>query len=293
MCIMKTVLGLIGSPRKLGNCEIAVKAVSRRLQEPHHLALLRISDFDIRPCRGCYTCLFKEGRCVIPDDLSRIWEALLDADALVAAAPTYFLGPNAALKRLLDRGLSLLPRIERLWGKPAVGIGIAGIPEKEGYTRLGIQSFLKLLMADIKGCEILYGALPGEVFLDKANAHRISTLAEALFGMPIAQAPSVCPVCGGDTFRFIDAGRIRCMLCSNPGTVDTADGRIAFRIRPGRHEMFLTQDAAIRHREWLKGMKARFLEQKDRLKKISIDYLKDGRWIEPFVNDAAGSKETP
>ncbi len=278
---MKTVLGIIGSPRKLGNSEIAVKAVSRFIPESHELKILRISDFDLRPCRGCYTCLFKEGKCVIGDDLSRIWEALFQADALVVAAPTYFLGPNASLKLLLDRGLSLLPNVEKLWGKPAVGIGIAGIPEKEGYTLLGIQSFLKLFMTDIKGCEILYGALPGEIFFNSTNEKILSNLAASLFGDPFAPKKPACPVCGGDTFRFLEGGRIRCMLCSNPGTFRAQGDTVVFDIPPSSHEMFLSKESAVRHREWLKGMKARFLEKKDQLKKIGVDFLKDGSWVRP------------
>lgn len=290
---MKTVLGIIGSPRKLGNCEIAVKAVSRCIEEPHQLKLLRITDFDIRPCKGCYTCLFKEGRCVHEDDLSKIWEALFDADALIVAAPTYFLGPNAALKQILDRGLSLLPRIEDLWGKPAVGIGIAGIPEKEGYTLLGIQSFLKLLMTDIRQCEILYGALPGEIFLNTANQTRLAGMAAALFNPPSDPEGPFCPVCHGDTFRFMGDGRIRCMLCSNPGTWRLIEGRPVFEIEPGSHEMFLSKESAVRHREWLKGMKARFLEQKDQLKKIGVDFLNDGTWLKPSRDKEAVSVEKP
>jgi len=284
---MKTILGIIGSPRKLGNCEIAIKAVSRHISQPHELKILRISDFDIRPCRGCYTCLFKEGRCVIQDDLPLIWEALFEADALIVAAPTYFLGPNATLKHLLDRGLSLLPHIETLWGKPAVGIGIAGIPEKEGYTLLGIQNFLRLLLTHTKGCEILYGALPGEIFFNKDNETVLSNLATSLFGSPLPSKSPTCPVCGGDTFRFMGDGRIRCMLCSNPGTF-RKEGPVFFDIRPSSHEMFLSKESAVRHREWLMGMKARFLEQKDQLKKITIDYLKDGTWIKPSVCKDAG-----
>jgi hypothetical protein len=34
------------------------------------------------------------------------------------------------------------------------------------------------------------------------------------------------------------------------------------------------------HKEWLLGMKDRFIENKKVLKKITIDYLNDGEWIE-------------
>ncbi len=279
---METILGIIASPRKLGNCEITVKAVSRHISRSHELKLIRLSDFDIRPCKGCYACLFKESGCVIKDDLNLVWDAIAGADALIVAAPTYFLGPNAALKCLLDRGLSLHAHLDRVWGKPAAGIGIAGINGKEGYTRLGIQNFLKFIMADVKTVTIMYGALPGEIFFNAENQETVKQLAASLFEKKEDEKnPGTCPVCGGDTFRFLGENRIRCMLCSNAGTVEMIDTMPVFKLEPGDIEMFLTKGHAIAHKDWLRGMKARFLENKDRLKKISIDYLKDGSWVKP------------
>ena len=64
------------------------------------------------------------------------WRPWPKSDALVVAAPTYLLGANASLKRFLDRGLSFYAHLDRLWGKPAVGVAIAGIEGMEGYTKL-------------------------------------------------------------------------------------------------------------------------------------------------------------
>ena len=123
---MTQVLGIVASHRHLGNCEIMVKEVSRQLTVPHRLQLLRLPDFNLRYCNGCYRCLSKGG-CVLDDDLAEILAAIADADALILAAPTYFLGGHACLKVFVDRGISFYTMAERLWGKPAVGIGIAGI----------------------------------------------------------------------------------------------------------------------------------------------------------------------
>lgn len=71
------------------------------------------------------------------------------------------------------------------------------------------------------------------------------------------------------------------MLCSNAGTIEMAAETPQFNLEKSDVEMFLTKEHAIRHKNWLRGMKARFLENKDRLKKISISYLKDGIWIKP------------
>jgi multimeric flavodoxin WrbA len=70
--IMKKILGIVVSPRKLGNSEIMVKEISKHVEVPHELNLIRLSDFNIQSCRGCYQCLFKEGKCVLDDDLYEI-----------------------------------------------------------------------------------------------------------------------------------------------------------------------------------------------------------------------------
>ena len=80
---MKQILGIIGSLRKLGNSEIMVKEISRSISETHELSLLRLTDFKIDSCRGCYNCLFKEERCVINDDIYTIADAMGAADAVI------------------------------------------------------------------------------------------------------------------------------------------------------------------------------------------------------------------
>lgn len=274
------ILGLIGSPRKLGNCEIIIKEISRRISKPHRLFLLRLSDFNILPCTGCYRCLEGDQRCVLDDDLYRVLDPVTEADALIVAAPAYFLGANASLKRFLDRGLSFYRYAEKLLGKPAIGIGVAGIPGKEGYTLLSIESFLKFILSDIKACRILYGALPGEIFLDDRNFDAASHLAEALFSPSAQSRAPGCPHCGGQTFRFLDGRHVRCQLCSNEGSVTFRGERAVFDIRKSEHGIFLSKDDVQAHKAWLLSMKRRYLENKGRLKKICVSYLRDGEWID-------------
>jgi multimeric flavodoxin WrbA len=281
---MKKLLGIIGSPRKLGNSEILVKAISREIGADHDLSLLRLSDFSIRPCIGCYQCLFK-GKCVIDDDLGAVIDALADCDAFILAVPTYFLGANARLKDLLDRGLSFYARAEQLWHKPSVAVGIAGIAGKEGSTRLDIHRFQKIMLSEVKATRILYGALPGEVFLSEENRQAVKELAAALIGEADPPTPVACPLCGGDTFRFMDGYRVRCMLCSNPGRMVTEDGAPRFEIEKTGHDLFFADEIALTHQSWLMDMKERFLKNKARLKEISGEYRKDGRWIKPAASE--------
>ncbi len=278
---METVLGIIGSPRRRGNCELMVKAVSRRIARPHRLRLLRLADFDLRPCRACYRCL-SDGCCPLDDDYATMIEAILAADALVMAVPTYFLGPNACLKRFTDRGLALYPHLEALWGKPAVAAAIAGIPGREGYTLLGIESALRLLFADIRALAMVYAALPGEAFLDGANQDTTERLASALFHPAPPQKRPCCPLCGGKTFRFLDANRIRCMLCSNEGRLTAGKTGVRLDIKSGPHELFLTREDALAHREWLLDMKSRFKTHKSRLREVVRAFGPDScEWVRP------------
>ena len=278
---MKKVLGIIGSPRKLGNCEIMTKEISNQLSIPHELNLLRLQDFKILPCRGCYQCLFTKEHCVLDDDLNTVIQAMLDADAYIVSAPTYFLGINASLKTFLDRGISFYTHIEKLWSKPAVGVAIAGIEGKEGYSRLVIQSFLKMIFADDKNTRVVYGALPGEIFLNKENKQSASELASALFGPRVEIKGPCCPQCRGDTFRFLDNNRVRCMLCSNSGIISIPSGSPTFEITKSHHDFFSSKEDALKHKEWLLGMKSRFIQNKKALKEITLPYLKQGAWIKP------------
>ncbi len=284
---MQKVLALVGSPRKLGNSELIAKQISRHIPEPHRLLLIRLPQMDIRPCLACYTCLFDT--CPQQDDFSGIVEALLESDALILVAPTYFLSANASLKKLMDRGLSFYPHFQRLWDKPAVAVAVAGIPGMEGYTKLCLESAVRLMGGQLKASEVLYGALPGEVFMNHENLRVVKTLAGALFGpAPDWQAtPWRCPACGGDTFRFLASNQVRCMTCSSPGKVQISDGSITFAVDPPEDHFFLTLEGARRHLEWLRGMKQRFLEKKRELKNICLDYRNEGEWLQSRQDEKA------
>jgi len=287
---MKKILGIIASPRKLGNSEIIIKEIAGLCGQDHELTLLRLNDFDIKPCMGCYQCLFKPEGCVLKDDFSIIVDAMAKADAWIVAAPTYVLGANASLKRLLDRGLGFYRRGRELWKKPAIGVSIAGMEGKEGYCKLNLDSFLRLFMSDVKASVIMYGALPGEILIPPENRAMAQVLGKALFEEPLPLTGPRCPLCGGDTFRFIDNQKVRCMVCSNAGIFSIEDGAPVFGIESSGHDLFLTEEDAITHKEWLSSMKERFLAHKDEMKAITQKFKKTGVWIRPPKRP---SSETP
>lgn len=277
----KVLLGVSCSPRKLGNCELFIKEIYRQLGSGWELRLARLPELDIRPCKACYACLFNEMKCPQDDDFSVVLEELANADAYVVAAPAYLLSANGSLKKFLDRGLQFYALVDRLWGKPGVGVAIAGIEGMEGSTKLNVESFIKLTMGDLRGSAVVYGALPGETLLDSGNREIAAELAESLVAPERSVRLEVprCPLCGSDTFRFLPDGAVRCMLCSGSGNYEWKESRLLVEIQPGEHPLFHSREEAVRHAEWLRGMKEKFMERKKELKGVIKDYLGVGTWI--------------
>jgi multimeric flavodoxin WrbA len=283
--ILNTLLGLIASPRRMGNSELMVKEIYRQLPRGWALNLLRIPEFSVKPCLGCYQCLFREGRCGQKDDFPIVLEALTQADAYVAAAPTYLFGAHASLKALLDRGLTFNGYVDALWGKPAVGVVLAGLRGMEGYAKLMVDSFIKFSLADHRGSEIVYAALPGEVFLSHEAKRAAQRLAKALIGetpehkddSPVPR----CNLCGGDTFRFLPNGNVRCMVCSSEGSYGFHGNALRIETVRGDHAVFLTREDTTNHFEFLRGMKDRFVAKRKDLKAAVQEYHDVGEWIRP------------
>lgn len=270
---MIKILGISCSPRKMGNSDIILKEISNRITVEHEFELLRLHDYTIDGCNACYKCLSGNETCVIEDDLNKIIEIMSNADAYILAVPTYFLGPNSILKRLLDRGLSFYAKSKLLWHKPAVGIAISGINNKDGYTKLGIENFLKIMMCDIKGIDVFTAAYPAEIVLNEINLDKIDRMSKALLGESMVNIHKPkCNLCGSSNFEFIDHNKIRCLCCSNFGSFKQRENNIEIMIEPDDHPLFLSDDMALEHREWLVEMKQKFIYDIPKLKKIRDKY---------------------
>ncbi|MEZ4527602.1 MAG: hypothetical protein R2941_16910 [Desulfobacterales bacterium] len=120
---------------------------------------------------------------------------------------------------------------------------------------------------------MIYGALPGEIFLNatKQGGGRQTGKSPV---WPCEKKHNPAALCGGQTFRFLENSQVRCMLCGNTGT-NFCEREIRYLpLKKAIMRLFLTREDALAHREWLIGMKSRFLEPKDELKKISLEYRK-------------------
>ncbi len=159
------VLGLFGSPRKGGNTDLLLEEALKGAQaEGAEVERLRISDFDIMPCRECLAC-YGKGECVVIDDMHKIYPKLLEADIIILASPIFFYGVTAWVKALVDRCQALWAR-KYVLKDPYLG--------KEGKKRRG---FL-ISVGGTKGEKVFDGAiLTARYFFDVLNADYAGELA--------------------------------------------------------------------------------------------------------------------
>ncbi|MTI70335.1 MAG: flavodoxin family protein [Firmicutes bacterium] len=97
------VLGIVGSKRKKGNTSALVKETLKVLEtDGIETELINLGDYDIKSCNGCEGCkdTFK---CVIKDDMKKLYPLILESDAIVLGSPTYFYNISSDMKAFLDR----------------------------------------------------------------------------------------------------------------------------------------------------------------------------------------------
>ena len=238
------VLGLVASHRRLGNTELLVREALRAAErEGADVELLRLTELDIRPCKGCMACVFKGETCAIGDDMPELLRALESADGLIVGAPTYILGPAGIIKMATDRLIELMSpeRLRALAGhRRAAGV-LAVATDPEGwapFTLPLLKLFCYACLAPPVDWAMAKASGPGEVALDERAlqaARRVgANVVRALKGEPVERPsePNTCPICGSNLMEFLADGIVRCPLCGIRGRLEMADGRLEVRFEP-------------------------------------------------------------
>lgn len=108
-----------------------------------HISEFQIYDLNAEPCRADFSCWFRNtGKCIINDDVARVYEQVMAADVVIWSVPLYVFGFPAPVKNLFDR---ILP-----WVRPEIVDDSSGYPSHPGLGDSGSKHIL-----------IMSGALPG------------------------------------------------------------------------------------------------------------------------------------
>lgn len=100
---MKNVLILSSSPRINGNSDLLCQEFCRgAIEAGHNVEIVHLNEKDINYCIGCYAC-HKTGTCFRKDDMTELYDKVLNANVIVFATPVYFYTMSAQLKTFIDR----------------------------------------------------------------------------------------------------------------------------------------------------------------------------------------------
>ena len=127
------ILALLGSPRKGGNTDLLIEETLKGFAVGgHRHEKIYLYKYDIFPCIDCRRCKKGDCVCVLDDGMQRIYYKMDEADLIIFGTPSYWYGPTAKMKLLIDR---MRPYVAngRLKGKKAVVI----TPAAEGPNACG------------------------------------------------------------------------------------------------------------------------------------------------------------
>ncbi len=263
------ILGLIGSPRRLGNSELATKIVAKELKGELHL--IRLPSLNISQCIGCYRCLF-EKPCPLDDDMEMILSILPNYDLYIISSPVYFLGTNVSIKRLLDRGFLFFRILEKMWGKPAINITISGIKEKEGTGDFELRLLSAFMGLNVVSSITLNAALPGDI-LKEENLKLLKEGAKRAVDEEEKDEEG-CPICRNKTLKVLGKGRFLCPFC---GSTLEMNGKTLEVLRKG-DGFLLSLEGMMEHKRWLMERKLEFEEKKRRIIRAISPY-RGGKWL--------------
>ena len=107
----KTVLGIVGSPRRGANTETLLDSVlAGAVEGGAAITKVVLSELNIAPCRACNKCQ-REGSCIHDDDMDALVELMEKSDVWVFGTPIYWWGPSAQFKAFIDRWYGVDQRI--------------------------------------------------------------------------------------------------------------------------------------------------------------------------------------
>lgn len=137
------LIALAASPRRGGNTDLLLEAaVEGAAETGARVVRYNLRDMQIAPCRHCGGCDDGAGRCVIDDEMQRLYAPLRSADRIIIASPIFFMGLTAQAKTMIDR-------CQPLWVRRNLGRDVAeSLHDRAGlYLGAGGSTFEHLFDA--------------------------------------------------------------------------------------------------------------------------------------------------
>lgn len=120
------IYGISASPRHLTTEYVLKKALDLLECQGFETKLFSASGKEITPCMHCDYCI-ENKKCVIEDDMSEVYEGLLEADGIILASSVQSGGISSNLAAIMDRSRALESiDYNILRGKIGMSIAVGG-----------------------------------------------------------------------------------------------------------------------------------------------------------------------
>ncbi|BES65646.1 hypothetical protein SANA_20850 [Gottschalkiaceae bacterium SANA] len=144
-----------------------------------------LSDMEIMPCRSCGSCGTKTpGTCVLKDEMEQILPSLANCDVMIFFTPIQFGGYSAALKKAVDRLMTMCLPLYQVRGDHLLH------PTRYGNKRLmGLGTYRQCdgeeavnfeLLVERNALNMMCPAFSHHVFCPKLEIHTIQTLIQEM-----------------------------------------------------------------------------------------------------------------
>ena len=278
------VLGIVSSPRRAGNSELAVKEILTQLPYSWEKEMIRLNELNIKYCDACYSCVPAEKKCKLDDDLDFFLERVKTADKIVMAGPAYYLGGHTAFKLVVDRFLSIVSNHDDFKGKDCVFVAPYGRAGGDGLVKENMVIFARKLSCNIVDSEVMLATNPGDS-VQGDNLKALKRLADSLVNPP--QKPHSpageinCPYCTSRSITLMEDGRWKCTVCNGSGDIKNENGKYGLVYDPDYKGYNFTQEDMADHADYLAKMKKLFLDTRHKIKEIQAGYADKDWWVKP------------
>jgi multimeric flavodoxin WrbA len=97
------ILAIAGSPRRGGNTDALLEQAIQGAQAAGAVVeRVVLNQLKVAPCIECNRC-FETGQCAVQDDYQALYDKTLAADAIILAAPIFFMNVSGWAKAFIDR----------------------------------------------------------------------------------------------------------------------------------------------------------------------------------------------
>jgi NAD(P)H-dependent FMN reductase len=277
------VLGIVSSPRKGGNSELAVKEILSQLPDSWEKEMIRLNELNLKYCTACYSCVPADKQCKLDDDLAFLIERVRLADKIAIGCPSYFLGSHTAMKLALDRMLSILSNFREFAGKECVLVAPYGLDKWEGAVKEDMLIFAAEFNLKVVDSAVILATIPGES-VQGENLNAVRRLANSLMNppeKPFAPPGELdCPYCTSGALTLFEDGLWTCRICGGTGRIEYNNGKFSIKPDAENHSHF-TPEGKILHADYLMEKKKFFLDNRQSVKEIQAKYAGMNYWVSP------------